>query len=181
MELKEDKNNIFIMLAVWIIIIVFIYIGVTLFSWGLAVGAFLISSVIIYLQIKELKECLKNLNVDSIIPVSVKLYYYIGILHVIITIVFCLWFLSLFADSVIHNKNKDQIIAELIQPEKAGTMLILTGIWVVSKSVLFVWYDYLVKGFRNFTVSEVFSNFHRVSKIFVGILILLLGIFLYNF
>jgi hypothetical protein len=181
MESKQEGSNIFIMIAVWVIGVIFLYIGVTLFSWGLAVGAFLISSVIIYSQIEELKECLKSLNVDSIIPVSVKLYNYVGILHAILTILFCLWFLSLFSDSVIYNKSKDQMITELIQPNKAGSVLILTGIWVISNSVLLIWYDYLVKGFKDFTISEVFSNFHRVIKILAGILILLLGMFLYNF
>jgi hypothetical protein len=181
MEPKEDRNNIFIAIAVWAIGIIFLYIGVTLFSWGLAVGAFLILSFIIFGEIQDIKEYFQSLNVDSIIPLSIKLYNYIGILHALLTIVFCILILSLFSDSVIYHKSKDQIITELIQPNKAGSVLMLSGIWVISNSILLIWYDSLVKGFSNFSVSEVFSNFYRILKSLIGILLLLTGIYVRYF
>jgi hypothetical protein len=181
MEPKKDRNNIFIAIAVWAIGIIFLYIGVTLFSWGLAVGAFLILSFIIFGEIQDIKEYFQSLNVDSIIPLSIKLYNYIGILHALLTIVFCIWILSLFSDSVIYHESKDQIITELIQPNKAGSVLMLSGIWVISNSILLIWYDSLVKGFSNFSVSEVFSNFYRILKSLIGILLLLTGIYVRYF
>jgi hypothetical protein len=181
MESKEDRNNVFIPLAVWAIGIIFLYIGVTLFSWGLAVGAFLIFSFVIYSQIQAVKEHFESLRIDSTISSSVKLYNYVGIFHAILTMVFCILILSLFSDSIIYHKSKDQIITELIQPNKAGSILILTGIWVISNSILHICNDSLVKGFSNFSISEVFSNFNRILKSLIGILLLLTGIYVRYF
>jgi hypothetical protein len=181
MESKENRNNIFIPIAVWIIGGIFLYIGVTLFSWGLVIGAFLILSFIIYGQIQELKEYLKELNVDSIISPTVKIYFCIGILQALLTIAFCLTVFSLIPYSIIYNKEKDQLIAELIQPNKTGSVLMLVGTWVIVNSIHHIWYGFLAKEFSNFSISEVFSNFYRVIKILTGILILLLGMYVYNF
>jgi hypothetical protein len=181
MEPKEDRNNIFIIITVWAIGFIFLYIGATLFSWGLAVGAFLILSFIIYGQIQTIKDCFQRLNADSFIPLPVKFYNCVGILHAILTVIFCFWSLSLFSDSVIYNKSKDQIITELIEPNKVAIILILSGIWVVFNSILHIWYDSLIKGFSNFNISEVFTNFYRIIKILVGILIMSAGIYIKNF
>ncbi len=106
MEAQEETKSIFIKIGIWLIALGFLYIGIKLFSWGLAVGAFLVISFFIYHQVQTIRVYYREIKTNLSESKFVKPYCYIGILQSFLTIIICLTLLGLIIYSVIYGKGR---------------------------------------------------------------------------
>lgn len=176
MEARKGTKSIFIKIGVWLIALSFLYIGIKLFSWGLAVGAFLIVSFFIYLQAQTIKAYYREIQTNLSESKFVKPYCYIGILQSFLTIIICLTLLSSIIYSVIYGKSREAVLSEIFRQNYIGYIFTFFGCSGTLRSIHLIWGNFLVGKFssleHSFSFGMIYLGFISITFFVVGILLL---------